>query len=46
MLVARVMADANGIAQVSGNVPAIACGLVVVQALDITTCTTTNVVGL
>jgi len=39
-------ADANGDASVQGNVPAQGCGNVIVQALDVESCTTSNVVGI
>lgn len=44
-LINTVTADGNGDATLVGNAPAVACGGVV-QALDVSTCTTTNVVGL
>lgn len=43
-LVQIVNADANGLATVSGNVPAAACGVINVQAIDGTTCATSNVI--
>lgn len=42
-LVGTDTADANGNASISGNAPAAACGRAFVQALDVTTCTTSNV---
>ncbi len=39
-------ADGQGVATISGNVPANACGRVFLQAIDVTTCTTSNVEGL
>lgn len=39
-------ADGSGVATFSANAPAQACGRVFLQAIDITTCTTTNVEGL
>ncbi|MFG0330178.1 MAG: hypothetical protein ACF8PN_09800 [Phycisphaerales bacterium] len=43
---AVVTSDASGTATVTPNVPAAACGVVVVQALDVATCDTSNVVEL
>ncbi|MBL1219182.1 MAG: hypothetical protein D8M59_17020 [Planctomycetes bacterium] len=39
-------ADGNGVAELITNVPGAACGKVVVQALDLTVCVTTNVVAI
>ncbi|MFG0329019.1 MAG: hypothetical protein ACF8PN_03885 [Phycisphaerales bacterium] len=39
-------ADASGVAVITPNVPAQACGNVFIQALDLSSCGTTNVVGL
>jgi len=39
-------ADANGDASAQGNVPEQGCGNVIVQALDVDSCTTSNVVGI
>ncbi|MFG0329051.1 MAG: hypothetical protein ACF8PN_04045 [Phycisphaerales bacterium] len=39
-------ADGSGVAVVMPNVPAAACGRVFIQALDLSSCGTTNVVGL
>ncbi|MFW5653243.1 MAG: hypothetical protein ACOC0P_04285, partial [Planctomycetota bacterium] len=39
-----ISADANGVAVLTTNIPAVACGQVRVQALDLTTCETSEVV--
>ncbi|MFW5653811.1 MAG: hypothetical protein ACOC0P_07165, partial [Planctomycetota bacterium] len=41
-----VSADASGVATLNAFAPAVACGAVQVQALDLTDCETSNVVGL
>ncbi|MCC6906921.1 MAG: PQQ-dependent sugar dehydrogenase [Phycisphaerales bacterium] len=46
VLVASPTANNQGQASISGNVPQNACGNVFLQALDIQTCTTSNVAGL
>ncbi len=43
-LLATVTADAQGDASVSGNAPPIACGLILVAAFDLGSCTITNTV--
>ena len=45
-LVMTRTANAQGVATISGNVPANACGHVFLQAIDVPTCTTSNVEGL
>jgi len=45
-LVDTRFANNQGVATISGNVPANACGRVFVQALDIQSCLTSNVLGL
>ncbi|KAA3607268.1 MAG: hypothetical protein DWQ01_16365 [Planctomycetota bacterium] len=45
-LLTTITADANGDASLPGGVPAGACGNVAVQALDLATCTPSNVVNL
>jgi len=46
ILASRGEADANGEFCCSGNVPPAACGRVLVQAIDLTTCEKTEVVGI
>jgi hypothetical protein len=46
VLVASPVANQQGSASISGNVPANACGRVFLQVLDVQTCTTSNVIGL
>ncbi|HEX9793053.1 MAG TPA: hypothetical protein VGC54_03640 [Planctomycetota bacterium] len=41
-----VAADANGHITFNANVPAAACGRVFLQAIDLSSCDTSNVVGL
>lgn len=45
-LLRTVRADGNGRASTSGNAPPSACGRVIVQALDVSGCATSNVEGL
>ncbi len=46
VLVASPVANQQGVASITGNVPANACGRVFLQTVDISTCTTSNVAGL
>lgn len=46
VLVANPVADQQGNASITGNVPANACGRVFLQVLDVQSCTTSNVTGL
>jgi len=46
MLVGTRTADGQGVAAISGNVPANACGRIFVQAIDVQTCLTSNVLGI
>lgn len=45
-LLGAAIADDNGQASITANAPARACGRLFVQAIDLTSCVTTNVVGL
>lgn len=42
-LISTTSLDGTGSGSVAGNVPAVACGLIQVQALDVATCATSNV---
>ncbi len=46
ILVGTRTANGQGVAAISGNVPPSACGRVFVQAIDVQTCLTSNVLGL
>lgn len=45
-LVGARTANGQGVAAISGAVPANACGRVFAQALDVQTCLTSNVIGI